>query len=267
MKTTQRPTASAHGCAQSDRPAVTRALRDVWAKTCIAAALAIAVFASAVTSVHASTIVVANDEWTLTDTGFANAPDTQRFVSNLVQEFGPRIHAYSYNRAFFEPSLATAMSAAGATFTVQTNFPFDFAHLSQYDGLLLGGYYLLTWEMDALKQYVANGGNVYLAVGTGLGVPEADALLWAPFLDPYGISIDHYQNHIVGTIPVSGDPLFDGVSGLYQNSGTSLSGDHIVCCGNQGLYAVVRDVPEPATLPLVGAGMLVVAMVLRRRAA
>jgi len=216
-------------------------------------------------SAHAGTIIVANDEWALSDTGFANAPTTGQFVSNLVHEFGPNIHAYSYNRDFSGASLAAAMSAAGANYTWDVDFPFDLAHISKYDGILLGGYYLLTWEMDALNQYVANGGNVFLAVGANLGGPNVDSLLWAPFLDRHGISVAPYYNHIAGTIPVGGDPIFDGVSGLYQNEGNSLFGPHVVCCGNDGLYAVVREVPEPSTVPLIAAGMLGLAAVLRRR--
>jgi hypothetical protein len=123
--------------------------------------------------------------------------------------------------------------------------------------------------MEALNQYVANGGNVFLAVGANLGGPNVDSLLWAPFLDQHGISVAPYYNHIAGTISVGGDPIFDGVSGLYQNDGNPLFGPlfgpHVVCCGNDGLYAVVREVPEPSRVPLVAAGMLGAAAVLRRR--
>ena len=63
---------------------------------------------------------------------------------------------------------------------------------------------------------------MYLGVGANLGGPAVDALLWAPFLDKHGISIARYYNHIAGTIAVGGDPIFDGVSGLYQNDGNSL---------------------------------------------
>jgi hypothetical protein len=266
MNTASRATSRVtHDAFLIDIRAPLSALKRKLSKLCALSIVAISSIVSGSISAHASTIIVANDEWALSDTGFANAPTTGQFVSNLVHEFGPNIHAYSYNHDFSGASLAAAMSAAGAKYTWDNAFPFDLAHLSKYDGLLLGGYYLLTWEMEALNEYVANGGNVYLAVGANLGGPNVDSLLWAPFLDKHGISVAPYYNHIAGTIPVGGDPIFDGVNGLYQNDGNSLFGSHVVCCGNEGLYAVVREVPEPGTLPLLVAGMLGVAIVLRGR--
>ena len=43
-------------------------------------------------------VVVNNDEWTLSNTGFANAPvDTERFVTNLASFFSPSCAA-SYSQ-------------------------------------------------------------------------------------------------------------------------------------------------------------------------
>lgn len=210
-------------------------------------------------SAAAGTVFVNHDEWTLSNTGFTNAPTTGQFVSNLVAEFGPVIHAYSSNFGFTESSLSGAMSSAGATYTTGTGITFDLPTISTYDAIFLGGFALYAGELADLATYVAGGGNVYIAGGTAAisGGSSGEAAAWNGFLAPFGVQMNTVYNGISGTAAVSGDPLFTGVAGLYQNNGNGLSGGSVVCCGQDGLYAVSRvetpAIPLPPTVLMLGA--------------
>lgn len=225
---------------------------------------------------QAGTIVVNHDEWTLSDTGFTQAPDTATFVANLVSEFGTTIHAYSANFGFTGSSLATAMASAGATYTTGTGFDFTLANISAYDAILLGGFYLDTDGLSALTAFVAAGGSVYIAGGTGAGGAAAEAAAWNSFLSPFGVQMNSPYNGVSGVHAVSGDPIFNGVSGLFQDNGNTLTGASVVCCGPngpEGLFAVFRtedtpsEIPLPAALPLFLAGIGGLSLALRRRKA
>jgi hypothetical protein len=226
-------------------------------------ALAVVLSGGVAAESDAATIFVNHDEWTLSNFGFSSAADTGKFVSNLVAEMGPKIHAYSTNTTAFNSSLATAMSNAGATYTSGAGFAFTLENISGYDALFLGGTYLSLGELGVLSNYVAGGGNVYIAGGTGSGGAATEAAAWNSFLEPFGVQMAPTYNGIGGTLPVSGDSLFDGVSALYQNNGNSLSGPSVFCCGELGLYAVYRtddggNGPGPNPIPLPAAGLLLV---------
>jgi len=212
----------------------------------------------------AATIFVSHDEWTLSNSGFTQAADTGKFVANLVAEMGPKIHAYSGNFGFTQSSLASAMASAGATYTTGTGFAFTLENITGFDALFLGGNYLNAGELGVLSSYVAGGGNVYIAGGTGIGGPAAEAAAWNSFLSPFGVQMGSPYNGIGGTTAVSGDALFDGVSALFQDNGNPLSGSSVFCCGTVGgLYAVYRtddggNGPGPNPIPLPAAGLLLV---------
>lgn len=133
---------------------------------------AVVLFASLSSAVaQAGTVVVNADEWALSDSGFtqAGAANVTRFVANLVGEFGGIIHAYSSNFGYTGSSLATAMTAAGASYSVGTGFDFTASNIAGFDALLLGGTYLSATEQDVLSDFVAGGKGVYISAGTGIG--------------------------------------------------------------------------------------------------
>lgn len=188
-------------------------------------------------------IVVNNDEWTLSDVGFASAPDTGRFALNvaafLTGGAPARIHAYSNNFSYTGAALAATLSGAGYTYTTGTAFPFTLENISGYEALFLGEDYLTLSEIATLIAYVNGGGSVYLVGGTGIGGPDAEAAAWNPFLNVFGLAFESPYNNVVGNVAVSGHAIFDGVSALYQDNGNPISGTGVVCCaGLGGLFAV-----------------------------
>lgn len=89
-------------------------------------------------------IVVNADEWTLSNSGFAQAPDAATFVTNIAKWFtGGRstgkFHAYSTTFGLTELSLAETMTKAGYTWTVGTNIKFDLLTLLTFDGIFVAG--------------------------------------------------------------------------------------------------------------------------------
>lgn len=208
---------------------------------------------------QAATVVVNADEWALRNAGFNNAgvANASTFVSNLVSEFGPIIHAYSTNPAYTGASLATAMSAAGATYSTGTGFAFTAGNIAAFDGLLLGGNLLNDAALGVLSDYVAAGGNVYISAGTGAGGAVAEAAAWNGFLAPFGITLSAPYTGFSGNVDttVSTDPLLSGVSKLFVNNPNGLSGN-VICCDEEEIFAVVRTTDPTTPIPLPASALL-----------
>jgi hypothetical protein len=187
-------------------------------------------------------VVVNNDEYTLSNTGFGQSPDAAVFINNVAEFFadGPgTFHAYSTNFGFTQSELSTALSSGGHTYSTGVNIPLDEQTLSEFDALFVGGTDLDSAQISALISYVNGGGNVYLAAGASSSSTEAAA--WNPFLSEFGMSLASSLNFLSGNIDVSTatHPIFDGVSTLFQSNGRSISGEGVVfSVGGQGLYAV-----------------------------
>jgi hypothetical protein len=241
----------------------------------IVAAAAALIAVTSTTTVYASAIVVVNDEWPLSDSGFSNAPGAATFVANLVSEFGTRIHAYSTNFGLTGGSLASAMSSAGATYSAGVAISFDLPTLSTFDAIFLGGTYLDGGQLAVLQSYAEAGGSVYIMGGTGNGGAAVEAAAWNSFLSLYGLSFAPTYNGVSGNVAVSGDAIFSGVGALFHSNGNSISGAAVVCCGDVGLFAVVRSdspppppvLPEPGSIALLGLGLAGLCMTRRRKAA
>jgi hypothetical protein len=213
----------------------------------------------------AGKIVVANDEWTLSDTGFNPPNDAGAFAVNVANWFtggsGGNFYAYSNNLGLTGTSLATAMTAAGNTWTVGTGITFDLATLSTYDAIFVGG---VDADNTVLISYVNAGGNVYVMGGTGQGGDDN----WNTFLNTFGLNFASYANGgngITGDIPInSTHAIFAEVDSLYQDNGQNVSlygsvpGAQVLVYYDtiNGLYGVYDPVPLPPTALLLGSGLL-----------
>ena len=237
-------------------------------------------------SAEAGLIVVANDEWTLSDAGFSGPNDPGTFATNVAAWFtggGPgTFHAYSTNFGLTESSLATAMTGAGHTWTTGTGITFDLPTLLTFDGIFLAGSSGSGAANNAvLIAYVSAGGNVYLAGGTGTdfsGSAAAEAAAWNTFLNAFGLEFASTYNGSTTNLAVSSPhPIFVGVDSLFQSNGNSIvdlapldpQNQILVGLSPDGLYAVfdpqVAPVPEPSTISLGILGLLGLAARYRRR--
>jgi hypothetical protein len=182
-------------------------------------------------------IVVSNDEWPFSETGFSQAPDAGTFARNIASGFleGTERMAgiflvFSSNFSLTGSSpLCQTLRDAGHTCTVDTSLPFDPATLQEFDGVFLAGKVNGgVPDNSVLIQYVENGGNVYLAGGTGIpgGFSDAseEAEAWNTFLHYFGLEFDRSAyNGIRMFITLSiTNPLFVGVSSLYQDNGNDI---------------------------------------------
>ncbi|MDB9435378.1 Calx-beta domain-containing protein, partial [Dolichospermum lemmermannii CS-548] len=210
-------------------------------------------------------IIVANDEWTLSDSGFSNAPDdSQLFAQNIANYFtdGKKgsFLAYSNNFGFTGTQLSKALTDAGHQWKVAHNLPFTLETLRQYNGVFLGG---LSVDNQVLIDYVNSGGNVYLMAGTGsFGSSTGEANAWKDFLNNFGLSFANQWNSISGSIPINSlsHPIFANIDRLYQNNGNTIidlnSNDNqgvLIAKSNdgQGLYAIYESHFQANTIPIV----------------
>ena len=205
-------------------------------------------------------IVVNADEWTLSNQGFQNAPDTATFVTNVSQYFvgdkKGKFHVLSNNFGLTQSSLEQTMTKAGHTWTKGMNIPIDLATLSQYDAVFVGGDPV---NNQVLIDYVKNGGKVYLCAGTGQGGSQTEANNWNTFLAAFGLKYGGSYNGISGNCPVNQNhPLFAGVKTIYQDNGNSivdlqpdspLNQVILTHSSGQGLIATAEFIKTPAPQP------------------
>src|SRR5882672_6627173 len=101
-------------------------------------------------------------------------------------------------------SLASAMTSAGHTWTVNIGASDSVANLLNYDAVFICQ---TVPNLANLTAYVQAGGNVYLAAGTNVN----DANTWDPFLHAFGLDLAGLNN-LSGVVPIaSAHPLFAGV--------------------------------------------------------
>ena len=200
-------------------------------------------------------IVVAHDEWALSDVGFQYAPSTQQFALNIANFFTGgeqgRFLVYSPNAGLTGDRLASTMRNAGHEWTIVDPASDVAVDLNGFTAIFVGGFPV---DNVALSAFVANGGNVYVMAGTGLGV--SDSVHWNGFLNVFGLHLDTDYNGISGLYSVSAThALFTNVSSLVHVVGNNIRttglvpGARIVqTIGSAGVFAVYHD--DSVLLPM-----------------
>ena len=162
-------------------------------------------------------IVVTNDEWQLSNTGFsATQAGSTQFARNVAQWFSGsptkgNFLVYSSNFGL-DPSqatsLASVMQGAGYTWTSYKSIPgftFDLTSLAGFQGVFLACPEIP--DNAVLIDYVNSGGNVYLEGGTAACTngPDAksEAADWNLFLNAFGLAFDPAYNGVTGDIPIT----------------------------------------------------------------
>jgi hypothetical protein len=216
------------------------------------------------------TVVVSNDEWQFSQFGFSQAPDAATFARNIADWFVQSTNiakgtnlthgeflVYSTNFGLRKDPpnaspLCSTLEAAGHVCEWNTVMSFDHTMLQGYQGVFLAGKPLPVDNTELIK-YVENGGNVYLAGGTGFPPGEfadasEEAAAWKTFLNHFGLAFeDSAYNGVEGVIRItSSHPIFANVGSLYQNNGNDiLDLEPTDMCEvlEDGLYAVCAATP------------------------
>ena len=217
-------------------------------------------------------IVVDNDEWTLSDSGYANAggKNAATYALNAASFLtggSGSILIDSGNFGLAGNDLFSTLTTGGYSVTENPGFtPFTLAGLSAYKAVFLGGNYLPLDYVSVLTAYVNAGGGVYIAEGTGDISPEGQ--YWNSFLNPFGLTTGPDYNGIGGNIAVvSSSPVLAGVNQLFYDNGDTVyaspgtqiysgTAEVITYAGDAGLigtYSPSASVPdETSTLFLTG---------------
>lgn len=216
----------------------------------------------------AGIVILANDEWPTSNTGFSQAPSATNYVQNIASLFADGVtgnfHAYSNNFSMTGSSLANAMISAGHTWSVGTNIDFNLSTLQGFDGIFLAS---SSVDFNVLTQYVNSGGNIYLAGGTTSSTGLL-ANIWNPFLNQYGLGFNSVLIRGTTNEPISSSHvIFNNVSSLHQVGGQEVFDLDANDARNQilefdsngrGIYAIYDTtvVPVPAAIWLFITGAL-----------
>jgi len=167
-----------------------------------------------------STIIVNNDEWTLSDRGFRDAPTTVQFVRNLVQLFAPqgngRFLVHSNNFGYNQATLRQEIESLGHALIKNTSAITELEDLEGYDAVFLNE---IQVPFDILFDYSVRGGSVYINSVGG----SNDGNRWNSFLNLYGLAYGSRTNPYVGAFPITSDhPLLNGVNSLFYFNGNNV---------------------------------------------
>lgn len=172
-------------------------------------------------------VVVVSDEFPLSNGRSFNAPnDAAVFATNVAAWFTDggtgRFLVYTTHTSLAGTQLRAAMEGAGHTWIVNSTADLSLANLLTFDAVFLAG---RGFNAAAIEAYLAAGGNVYIAAGTGgFGGAANEAAAYNPILVPRGLQLaGAYTGSSVDVAIASSHPLLAGVDHLYAWGGNALS--------------------------------------------
>jgi hypothetical protein len=203
----------------------------------------------------AGRIIVAHDEWPLSDYGFHAAPAAERFALNVADFFTGgtrpgRFLVYSTNWGLTGAALAATMRSAGHTWVMKDPSAAPYEEFGQYDAVFVGQNSV---PARRLTDYVNAGGGVYVMSGTGYGVADSN---WNTFLGSFGLKLSVGYNNVDGVTTIqSSHPLFEDVTSLLSSTGNSVSvlsaypgGEVLVVEGADGLFGIFTATTVPVKI-------------------
>lgn len=254
----------------------------------LATALAASIGATAAHAVPGK-VVVFGDEWILSNTAFsANNGPTTAFAGNLANFLGGTDYLFATNNLAFGSSLETLFESVPFNRTVtSTTATLTPALIGAYDAVFLAG---ATWSGAAnaptINNYVAAGGSVVIALGTGVfGGPAGEVAAWNDVMSAWGLGADGaWDGQGLATRSLVDGPgtLDDGVASLYWGNGHTVTQDAgnpnssiaatmtFSSLGDRAVIGVYDGsgtavVPVPAALPLLASALGMIGLIARRR--
>jgi hypothetical protein len=228
-------------------------------KAGMAAVLLLATMLGASPALGAGRIIVAHDEWPLSDHGFHLAAGAEPFALNVARFFTGgtrpgRFLVYSTNWGLTGGALAATMRSAGHIWIVKDPTAAPLEDFAQYDAVFVGQNSL---NARRLTDYVNAGGGVYVMSGTGFGVADSN---WNAFLGSFGLKLAVQSNNLNGVTAIhSSHPLFEDVTSLLSIAGNSVSvvsaypgGAVLVSEGSHGLFGVFTATTVPISIKPAG---------------
>jgi hypothetical protein len=203
-------------------------------------------------------LLVLYDEWILSDEAFRQAPDTKAFANNIAKIFNSNNQGgrfLDYSSVFTSHPLLKSTELEKALTTAPYNTfdrvsspTLDLMSLSSYDGIFIGRE---PRDNKLLTEYINSGGSVCLMLGAFN--TEAEARMWNPLLEGYGLSCAAFNDKTVRVLAVNNQehPFFTGVKSLFDGNGMTIKllpnskATIIWESDSQGLVGYV-EVPVPA---------------------
>jgi hypothetical protein len=228
-------------------------------------------------------IVIVGDDYTASDE-YWNLPNNNvgTLIDNSLAWLGNDATAHSalvsswFDVWLHHSNLYQRITVAGFTQTKSSTTTWDAQTLSGHD--LVVASFSAGVDVQAMVNFVNAGGNVLLITGENQSYQNVK-----DFAAAFGILIPESPNPAMPNGPtgfassLSNSPLAQGVDSLYfvgpapmlltgTNANASMVFGFTFDATRYGLVAAVSNVPEPASMVLLAAGLLVVASRVRRQA-